>query len=115
MRRKKMSKDSKEGDLIPVKDGAGNPLSLGCGVVWTGIKTVNHLKGRVTAFDPGGLSIIETGSPKDQKTLARVKVTFEMIIAVPPGMNFLPDYFRTINPEQETIIGKILEKSDLTM
>lgn len=104
---------SQEGDLIPVKDGAGNPLTLGSLVVWTGVKNTSHIVGKVVGYDPGGLSVIESGSKNDKQTPARVKVVFEMTVFIQPGMPILGDYFRIINPNQETIIGKILEKSDL--
>jgi hypothetical protein len=106
----------KQGEIIPVKDEAGNYLSIGCGVVWTGCRNMNHLRGRVTDWKKGGVSLIETGEKHPKETPALVRVTFEMLVQLIPGQpNILGGYFRTINPQAETLIGKILEKSDLTM
>jgi hypothetical protein len=107
--------EAKFGDMIPVKDAAGNNLTIGSLVVWTGCKNSAHIVGRVADYVPGGISLIETGEKQDKKSPARVKVVFEMTILCQPGMTVLGDYFRIINPQAETLIGKILEKSDLTM
>lgn len=101
-----MSEDSK---MIPIRDGRGNFLAIGNEIVFTGVNKMNHIVGRVIAFDPGGVSVIETGNNKPQATMAKVRLVFDMTISVPPQQPFIIDLFRIVNPDSETVLSKILD------
>ena len=107
--------EQKLGEMIPVKDAAGNPLVIGGLVVYTAVKNLNHLIGKVTGYDPGGLSIVDSNDKGGRQTPARVRISFEMIVALMPGQPaYLAEYYRIINPEQELVIEKALEKVRLS-
>lgn len=109
-----MSSEAKkpEDSMIPIRDGRGNFLSLGNEVVFTGVSKMNHIVGRVVAFDPGGMSIVESNSSKPQQTMAKLRVIYDMTIQVPPQSPYIVDLFRIVNPDSETVLSKILD-SDL--
>lgn len=97
--------------MIPIRDGRGNFLSIGSEVVYTGISKMTHMVGRVIGFDPGGMSIVETNDSKPKQTMARVRVIFDMTLTLSPQYPQLMDIFRIVNPDSETILAKILDPS----
>lgn len=96
-------------NMIPIRDGRGNFLALNNEVVFTGVKNMNHIVGRIVGFDPGGMSIVETNDNKPKQTMARVRLVFDMTIQVPPQFPHIADIFRIVNPDSETVLSKILD------
>jgi len=109
-----MSNEAKDpnSDMIPIRDGRGNFLTIGSEVVFTGVSSMKHIVGRVVGFDPGGLSVVETNDAKPKATMAKLRIIFDMVIQVPPQSPYVVDLFRIVNPDSETILSKILD-SDL--
>jgi len=104
-----MTEDKKQDLMIPIRDGRGNFLSIGSEVVFTGLSKMSHMVGRVLAFDPGGMSIVETNDSKPKQTMAKLRIVFDMTLQVPPQSPYVIDIFRIINPDSEVILAKILD------
>jgi hypothetical protein len=104
--------DDPNNKMIPIRDGRGNFLAIDNEVLFTGIRDMKHIVGRIVSFDPGGMSIVETNDSKPKQTMAKLRVVFDMIIQIPPQAPFVIDIFRIINPDSETVLSKILD-SDL--
>lgn len=100
----------KKGDQIPVKDGRGNWLAIGAEVIWTNHKALNQLIGTVVGFDPGGVVVSIDPKDKDKgQTPPRVHFQFKLTLNFDPRIPILMEMFRTVNPESEMILSKILE------
>ena len=107
-----MNNEEKNNPMIPIRDGRGNFLSIGNEVLFTGIRDMKHIVGKVISFDPGGMSVIESNDSKPKQTMSKLRVVFDMVIQIPPNSPYVIDIFRIINPDSETVLSKILE-SDL--
>ena len=106
-----MSSDVKDpnSNMIPIRDGRGNFLSIGNEVVFTGVSGMKHMVGRIIGFDPGGMSIVESNDNKPKQTMAKLRIVFDMTIQVPPQAPYIVDLFRIVNPDSETVLSKILD------
>ena len=89
-----------------IRDGMGNFLSVGDMIVF--IKDLQGSVGRVAEFHPGG---VDLASVKGKTTPARLRIVFDMTITIPPGVNFVKDIFRVVNPQNEEVLTKIIEGS----
>lgn len=107
-----MNSDDKNSQMIPIRDGRGNFLSIGNEVLFTGIRDMKHIIGKVISFDPGGVSIIESNDGKPKQTMSKLRVVFDMIISIPPNAPHVIDIFRIINPDNEVIMDKILGSAE---
>jgi len=102
-------KKDQNSNMIPIRDGRGNFLTIGSEVVFTGVNKMNHMVGRVIGFDPGGMSVIESNDSRPKQTMAKVRLVFDMTLQIPPQSPFIIDLFRVINPDSETVLSKILD------
>lgn len=96
--------DNNDDKKTNIKDGMGNTLSVGDMIIF--VPELRGSIGRVAEYSEGGIDLV---SKQGRKTPARLRIVFDLTLAIPPGVNFVKDLFKVVSPQSEEVLSKIIE------